>query len=55
MKPSTKRHLEYCAIGCVVLAAVGLRVGIYLVDHVEVFMPGATLRTLWRVKPGGAK
>jgi hypothetical protein len=43
MNPSTKRHLEYCVIGCVVFAAIGLRVGIWVVD------------TLWHAKPGGAK
>jgi uncharacterized OB-fold protein len=53
MKPSTKRHLEYCVIGCVVFAAIGLRIGIWVVDNAEVLIPGATIRVLWRAKPGG--
>lgn len=47
MKTSTRRRVESGAATGLVLVAVGLRAGLWLVDHVEVFMPGATIRRLW--------
>lgn len=52
MKASTKRHIETGAASGLVLVAVGLRIGFWAVDHVEVFMPGATIRKLWHTRPG---
>jgi acyl dehydratase len=53
MKASTKRVAKRCAIDGFLLAAVGLRVGYWAYDHVAFFLPGATLRKLRHLKPGG--
>jgi hypothetical protein len=51
VKAHTRRTLTHAAIGGFTLVAVGLRVGWFLADHVEVFIPGVTLRRLWHLKP----
>jgi hypothetical protein len=48
VKASTKRHIENGAASGLVLVAVGLRVGFWLVDHV------AAIRKLWHTRPAGS-
>lgn len=55
MNASAKRVAKRCAIDGFLLAAVGLRVGWVFYDKAAFFLPGATLRKLRHLKPGGAE
>ena len=50
MRPATRRRIENGAANGLVLAAVGLRVGLWLYDHVAFFLPRATARRLREAK-----
>lgn len=46
MSPATRRRVENGAATCLVLAAVGLRLGLWAADHAAFFLPKLTVRRL---------